>query len=175
MVQLANDVADRIEQLVDTVGNGLGTANMTHSDTDGIEYFVKPPSGYAYDLQRINVMIQDNGNFRGDFYGAAAALTNGIVVAVKNTADDSLKKALTPHPIKHIGDWHLVTGSKMFYTNFQVGTHQNVSVCWTFSEGGGSLILRHGIEYLSFHCQDAMDDLVEHLAQVQGRRRAWPI
>lgn len=174
MVQLANDITDRIEQLADTVGDGTGTTSMTHSDVGGIEYFVKPPSGYAYDLARMNIIVRDAGNFRADFYGASAALTNGIIVAIKKTSDDSVLKTLTPHPIKEIGDWHLVAGTDMLYTNFQAGTHQVAAVRWTFSHGGGSLILRNGIEYLSFLTQDAMNGLVEHIAQVQGKRRAWP-
>lgn len=173
MPKVITDVSNRVEQLVSTDGLGNGITNMVQEMP--AEYFVKPPLGFAYDLERVNIYILDMGNFRADFYGSSIALENGIHVSVKSGKDNSVLLNLTPYGIRLIGDWHLVAGVDMHYTDFKVGTNQIASVRWTFTKGGSRLILRGGIEYLSFDCRDAMDFLLAHVAQAQGTRRIYEI
>ena len=158
-----------IFQILSSHGDGTGTTEMV---ADAAVYKVTPPTGEKYVLSRINIYIEDNGKFRGDYYGGSAALSPGIVLTVENAS--RVLKTLTPHPITTVGEWALQAGIDMLYQNYDAG-NSTCFVRWTFTHGGGPVILRGNEgEFLKFNVQDDLDasgaDLVSHLAQVQGKR-----
>lgn len=159
---------DRIEQLLDTVGDGSGTTNMaTTSDT----YLIAPPAGTVYALNRLNAYIEDgiNQKFGANLYGALPALTTGIDISVE--AASGRLKLLSPMSIQKIGHWGLLTGVDMFFTNFPDSSADMAMVRWTFKKGGGAIWLNGDKgEFLQIIIHDDLSDLVEHTVSVQGFR-----
>jgi hypothetical protein len=164
---------DRLDQLVSSDGAGGGTTEMA---TTAAEYTVRPPAGKIYELQRMNIYIEDNGKFRGDYYGGTKVLGDPIIVSVKDSAGTVIQ-TLTPQGITKIGQWHLVAGIDMFITDYTTG-NDHAGIRWTFTKGSGQPISLNGDagEYLSFNVQDNLGAgdvaLVSHKAQVQGRIRS---
>lgn len=159
---------DRVEQALDTVGDGSGTTNMaTTSDT----YFIAPPAGTIYALNRLNAYVEDgiNEKFGADLYGGIAALTTGIDISVEDA--NGRLKLLTPKRIQKIGHWGLLAGVDMFFTDFPASSADMAMIRWTFEKGGGAIWLNGDKgEFLQMVIHDDLSDLVEHRAAVQGFR-----
>lgn len=163
---------DHIYQSVDTVGNGTGT---TEQATAAAIYKYVPPAGYIAVIERMNIYIEDNGKFRGDYYGATGALTNGIVVSINNANGDALK-ILTPQPVKSIGLWGLVAGVDVIVTDFVSG-NDFFLIRWTFGRSGRPIYLDADLgHYLKINIQDNLGAggaaLVSHRMHLQGWRKA---
>ena len=154
---------------MDTVGDGSGTTDMTRSTTT--IYKVVPGTTEQFRLARINIYVEDgvNEKFDAALYGATQAIdSTGIVVSVDNAS--GLIETLTPQPITQIGHWDLVAGVDMKFTNFPSGAADYCGVRWTFAKHipGGLIIDGSRGEFLRFHVQGDLSDLVDHRAQVQG-------
>lgn len=159
----------RIEQLLSTNGDGTGVTNMAAA---AAVYKVVPPVTEVYVLTRINVYMEDNGKFRADQYGAAQALADGIVMSVEDA--NGTVSLLTPKPITKFGHWNLGAGIDTLYTDFPAGNTM-AAVRWTYRRGGGLLVLDGSLgRFLQVNVQDNLGAggaaLVEHYAQVQGKR-----
>ena len=158
-----------VSQLVDTVGDGSGTAQMVHS-TSRI-YKVVPGATEQFRLARMNVYIEDgvNEKFSSALYGATQEIdSTGIVLTVENA--EGVIHSLNPHPITRIGHWHLVAGVDMFFTDFPSGGSDMCGVRWTFAKHtpGGLILDGSRGEFLKFHFQGDLSDLLDHMAKVQG-------
>ena len=155
---------NRIEQLLDTVGDGTGTTDMVSGS--GV-YKIVPPIGEKYDLFRMNVYIEDSSKFRADRYSGAGALSNGVDITIQDTSGSICR--LTPLPITKIGHWNLLAGIDTFVTDFSIGNDM-VAVRVTFSRGGGNILLDGNKgQFFQVNVQDDLSDLVSHLIKVQGK------
>jgi hypothetical protein len=159
---------DMLYEMLTKTGDATGSADMVGA---AAVYKLVAKPGYEFVLVRMNIYVEDNGQFRGDRYGSTGALTNGIRVRVMDT-DGSVIKDLTPYTIKKIGHWGLQAGIDVYGTNYTTGNNTWL-VRWTFERGGNRIVLQPG-QYLEFETQDNMGAggaaLVEHYAQVQGFR-----
>lgn len=153
------DPQKRIDQLLDSTGDGTGTTNATTID----EYTYRPAlsaiSGELHVIMRILVFVQSASNLDKTKYGASA-LTNGIVITVKN-ADDAVIHTFNPQPIKMLSHWGLLVGPDV--TDGQ----KTAEIRWTLDKAGEPLALKSG-EYLSVNVQDTLTGLTGHIFQVQG-------
>ena len=161
--------ANMVNQLLDTVGDGTGTTDMTRS-TSTI-YKCVPPSGTRYVLARINVYVEDGTNekFSAAKYGATQAIdSTGIVMTVEDAS--GVIHTVNPKPITKIGHWDLNAGIDMLFTSFPAGSSDMCAIRYTFAKSvpGGLLIDGTLGEFFKFHVQGDLSDLVEHFAQLQG-------
>lgn len=63
-------------QLFSTAGDGSGTTDMS---TGADEYFIFPSAGDVYVVEKIKIVVEDNGDFPNDEFAATGgALVNGI-------------------------------------------------------------------------------------------------
>jgi len=160
-------MSHRLEQLLSSAGDGTGVTEMAAA---AAVYKVSPPENFTWTLHRMNGYIEDNGKFRGEWYGATSALANGIVITKENSG--GVITTYTPETIKRIGHWSLVAGVDMYFTEFTTGNDMCM-VRWTFTRGGGVITLRGDYgEFLKMNIQDNLGAggaaLVSHIFQVQG-------
>lgn len=166
-----SDPRNKVEQLLDMSGDGSGTTEMVDDSPNG--FFVQPPPGEVYVLNRLNLYIEEamSTKFDAAKYGATTALANGIIVTVQDVNGNL--NTLTPLPITKIGLWDLVSGIDMLFTDFPAGASDMAAVRWTFSKADGAVFLIGDNEEKLV--MDVRDDLgaggaalVSHIAQVQG-------
>lgn len=154
----------RLDQLFSTGGDGTGTTNMA---TTAAAYYLTPPDNTIYDIFRLNVVMQDSGKWRGDYYTAAGSLASGIVITHENAG--GVIHTFNPLPIKSIGHWSLLSGIDVFPTNFTVG-NDLFYIRWTLARGTGDPYTVDGREgeFIKINVQDSLAALVEHYIQAQG-------
>lgn len=158
-----------VNQLLDTVGDGNGTTDMTRATST--VYKCVPGATEQFALARMNVYVEDgvNEKFDARFYGSTQAIdSTGIVITVEDGS--GIIETLSPHPITKIGHWDLLAGVDMKFTNFPSGAADYCGVRWTFRKHipGGLIIDGSRGEFLKFHVQGDLSDLVDHRVQVQG-------
>lgn len=172
---LYRDPRNKIEQLLDTVGDGTGETEMVGNTPKA--FFIQPPRGEIYVINRLNVYIEEGMNEKFDAakYGATTALANGIMVTVENESGNL--KTLNPLPITKIGHWNLVAGIDMFFTDFPSGTSDLCSVRWSFFKGSGAaFLIGDNGEKIVMNVPDDLSaaGLVSHIVQVQGFKFRLP-
>lgn len=159
--------ASRIEQLLDTTGDGTGTTEMAAASA---VYKITPPVGKEYNLMRMNIYVQDDAKFRGERYGGSASLVNGIDITIQDGSGSLFR--FNPQPIQVIGHWHLLSGVDMYYTDFATG-NDIVAVRWSFFKGSGDVSLNGDSgQFLQVETRDSLADLVSHIVQVEGNQRS---
>jgi len=163
-----NHVSPRslIYRYLDTNGDGTGTKNAVGDYSTPTDFYIAPPAGTAYSIERLIVHIEDNGTLSPDKYGALTALSNGIDVEMLRGAavlcdfNDGL-------PITHNGDW----GRNSYdWSESSFGAGNNiVQVRLTFSKTGSALYLNGNLgDKLVIRMNDNLTGLVEHYFMVQG-------
>lgn len=156
--------ADRIDQLLDTLGNGQGTTDMA---TTADEYLYKPAVDTVAVLQRALIYIVTAARIDPGEYGDQAALTNGIKITVKDSSGTVLHD-FTPVAITTNGHWALLAGSDLVPPAYTAGV-DNLYIRWTFSKAGYPVILNGDKgEYFSCNVRDTLASLSNHFIQVQG-------
>ncbi len=157
-------VADSIEQLLDTVGDGSGT---TEQAAAAAEYLYKPPMGTVAVLERLNVVLETASRITPNEYGDITALTNGILITIKN-ASGGIIHTFTAEPIKVTYHWSLLAGSDVSPSAFAAGV-DSVSIRWTIKKGGANVALDGDKgEYFSMDVRDTLAGLTSHLSHIQG-------
>ena len=152
-----------------TDGDPYG-ATITAYSGPGVAYpvmAVKPGAGENFHIERMNLIAGDATAPTSGTYLGIAALTNGIVVEVRNAA--GLLHTLTAIPVKSWADWGLNAGSDIPVSD-GVGGNTDAVVRWTFSKGSGFKLLLNGDEgeYLCIRATDTLAALVYQRAAVQG-------
>lgn len=153
---------------LDTNGDGTGTKNANGDYSGGEEiFYIAPPAGQTYELERMLIYVQDTGTFDAAKYGNGATLTTGIVVRVANDAG-TLLDLTDGEPVKTNTHW----GRQCYDVEVKAwGTGDEVMVVrWTFAKSGRPIRLHAG-ERLEVVLNDALDVLVGHYFQVQGTRK----
>lgn len=157
---------NKVEQLLDTTGDGTGTTQMAGASAI---YKLVPPKGKEYDISRLNIYLEEDAKFRGDRYTATASLVDGIDVTINNAAGSLFR--YTPDAVKRIGHWNLLAGVDVFLTDF-AGGNDFLAIRWSFFKGSGYMILNGDDgEFLQFKVQDALTNMVDHRVQAQGTQR----
>lgn len=157
-------VSDRIDQLLDTLGDGSGT---TEQAAAAAEYLYKAPPGTVAVFERLNVTLETASRIAPNEYGDITALTNGILITVKN-ASGGIIHTFTPQPIKVTYHWSLLAGTDVSPSAFTAGV-DSVSLRWTFSKGGANVAINGDAgEYFSMDVRDTLAGLTSHLSHVQG-------
>jgi hypothetical protein len=152
---------------LDTNGDGTGTKQCIGNHSGGASFYIQPPDGEVYVLERMIVMIEDGAGWRADRYGdLSSALTNGIRVWFRSDKKDDID--LTDGiGIKTNAGW-----SRVCYdvnpSSFGSG-NDFLGVRWTFSKAGYPIRLDAAFnERLAVEVEDDFSGLVEHTFMVQG-------
>lgn len=160
----------RIYRFLDTVGDGTGTKDAAvNGSSTAVTYKYQPPNGVIAVIARMLVHYGDTLAPSADDYGNITALTNGLLVQVRNVVDDSVvTDLLDGEPIKKNSDW-----SRFCYDlgldDFGAGDNF-LKVRWTFSKSGQPLEI-HDAQYLCAVIQDDLTGLVEHHFMIQGKTK----
>lgn len=153
---------------LDTNGIGTGTknANGDYSTVSDI-FYIQPPAGTQYEINRMIVEIEDTAGFQAEEYGnLGAALTNGITVREQN-GDGTVIDLTDGIPIKTNAGW----GALCYDVDLKTwGAGDEVLlVRWTFATAGNPLFLNgDSLDRLEVILNDNFTGLVEHYFLVQG-------
>jgi hypothetical protein len=161
-------MAKIINRYLDTNGDGTGTknANGNYSSVADI-FYIQPPAGSRYEINRMIVTVQDTGAQRAEYYGAlGTALTNGITVREQN--DDGTFNNLTDGiTIKTNAGW----GSICYDVDLKSwgAGDSMLLVRWTFRNAGDPIQLNgNSNDRLEVVLNDDLSGLVAHYFMVQG-------
>lgn len=153
----------RLEQLFSTNGDGTGFTDMSRI---AAEYTITPPENFTYKVYRVTLYMEDDSKFAAELYGGISALDNGIVVTTENPS--GVITTHTPQPIKTTGQWSLLGGVDIVWTDFIAGNDWAI-LRWTFARYGPPISLSGDDgEFLKINVQDTLAGLVSHIAQAQG-------
>lgn len=155
-------------RFLDTVGDGSGSAeaNVNGSVTP-VVFKMQPAAGEVHQIHRLIVHYRDTGAFDAEKYGNGIIATNGVLVQILNTADDSVKTDLTGGlPILVNAHW-----ARLSY-DVRIDTYgtgdEYLTARWTFSRSGGPLSISED-EYFAVTIQDDFRNLVDQSYMLQGR------
>lgn len=164
--QDVTNATHKVDRLLDTIGDGAGETEMAGAPAI---YKLVPPVGKEYTVTRVNVYVESGQKFRGDGYGSASPLTNGIDITICDASGSIFR--YTKQPITRMGHWHLLAGVDMSYRDATAG-NSVASVRWSWYKGSGLTSLNGDRgEFLQFAVRDNLAHLESHLIQVQGMQR----
>lgn len=153
---------------LDTNGDGTGTknANGNYSSAEEI-FYIQPPAGLSYKLNRLMILIEDQKGFEAGNYGAlAAALTNGIEIKAVN--NDGITCDITDGiPITHNGHWAILA----FDIDLKVwGSGEDLLIARFCLNGIGESIIIDGDQGGRFnvYLNDDFTGISEHYFMVQA-------
>lgn len=152
-------------QFLDTTGTGVGSKNAIGNYASPTDFYIENgnPRGKMA-IARLLVYIRDTGTFTAGSYGAASALSNGILVKVEYR---DVTQDLTDNiPILTNADWARVCYDADV-KSWGAGDAM-LGVRWTFEKSGAPVLIGQG-EKLIVRVNDNMTDLAEHRFMVQGR------
>jgi hypothetical protein len=155
-------------QLFSTEGHGGGTTSWVGAANT---YKILAPPDTELVLIRMNVYLEDNGQFRGDRYGSTAALSTGIKIKVLDADGTTVLKDYTDGwAIKKIGHWGLLAGVDVHGTDYTTGNNTWL-VRWTMAKAGQEVSLFPGQSFQVIVADNlgvGGAALEEHFAQMQG-------
>jgi len=157
----------RLDRYLDTNGDGTGSKEATGNYAGGEEiFYLQPPAGEVYILERMLVYIEDNGSFDSGKYGNNITLSNGIEIFVNG--DSGVISDLTDGlPIITNAHW----GRQCFDTALSTygSGNQSLAIRWTFSKAGVPITLRgNQNERLEVVLNDNFSTLHDHAFLIQG-------
>ena len=127
-----------ISRFADTNGDGTGTFEAIGNYSGGAtDFWIEPPAGEYWHIFRLIVELRDTGSFRAEYYGAGAALTNGIKIIHEVSAVENDLTAQSS--IKNNAQW-----ASYCYdiNNINFGAGDDFMVArWTFANAGTALEL----------------------------------
>jgi hypothetical protein len=154
---------------LDTVGDGSGTKNANGDYSSAEEqFFITPPAGEIYQIDRMIVSIGDTNGFRSSYYGAITGnLVNGITVS-KRIGTTTIDLDMTDQvPVVSNATWARLCYDADLKT-WGAGDELLV-VRWTFTKTGGALrLIGDNEDRLTVVLNDDLRGLKEHYFQVQG-------
>jgi hypothetical protein len=160
------EAADLLFRHLDTDGDGGGTKNANGNYASvAEEFYIQPPAGQAYVINRMLVHIEDAGNFTANIYGAGSLLTNGVNVSVRQSGGQEIVDLLDGVPVVDNAHWGGVSYDTD-YVSFGAGNN-SFNVRWTFAKSGVPIVLQNQ-EKLVVNLRDDFSGLVEHYFLVQG-------
>lgn len=159
-------MADRINQLLCTTGDGSGVTEMATATL--AEYMYKPGPGVVGVILSLHIGIEDASKMAANLYGGITALTNGIVISIKDLNGATIHN-FTPQPVQKTWHYGLMAGTNMTPEATAAGVDR-VNIEYHIDEhiGGPCIINGDRGEYLSFNVTDDLSGLVSHIVQVTG-------
>jgi hypothetical protein len=152
---------------LDTNGDGTGTKLAIGNYAVPTDFKIVPTSGQTLLIERMIVNIRDNGVLTADGYGAGAALTNGVSIAVKDSGGvvqditDGIK-------VKLNAQW----GRQNYdikATDFGAGDNF-VLDRWSFFKAGDPLVVDGRLgQYFAVTLNDDFSFLVDHTFYVNAK------
>lgn len=156
---------------LDTNGDGTGTKqaiqNYSAAGLGPKTFYIKPPTGLIYVINRMVVYWQDAISWRSDHYGKlGAALTKGIRVYIRSDKADPIE--LTDGlPIKTNGNWKRLCHDAP-ESGYGAGD-DDTSARWTFRHSGRPLVLRGDRgDRMDIDINDNLSGLSDQTFMVQG-------
>lgn len=157
-----------IYRYLDVNGDGSGNENVNGNYSSAEEiFYIQPPAGQVFRIERMIVNLRDGSGFRADKYGKINnGLVNGIELRIQN--DEGTVVNLTNGiNIKTNGDWAGVCYDATLYKEGSGDDY--LAVRWTFSRAGYPLrLVGDNNERLELVVNDDLSDLTHHYFQVQG-------
>jgi len=100
---LGNPTNDILFRYLDSVGNGSGTKDM---GTTVDEYFIKPPAGFIYVIDKLRIAVVDNAVLVPSGFGGAAALVTGCLMKLQAAGSEivDILDLLDGTPLKNHGE-----------------------------------------------------------------------
>lgn len=151
-----------------TNGDGTGTQNWigNYSVTNDTAYYL-PPVGDHVVIHKLDVIITDGGTVNTNTYGALTALTNGIVMQLR---DDNGVVEVFADSVKTNGGWFDLTDD---YKDFSLaGGDKHLKFSFYFAEGLGEDMNLDNIDSTNprfeIILRDDFTGLVEHYFIVHG-------
>jgi len=139
-----------------------------------VEFSIIAQPGEVINIHSMNVLIEAPSVIRADVYGSDVALTNGILMQIKNGAGVVLSDLLGAHPITSNAAWS-AHADQLDVHSFGAGNNF-IAVRWTSASTGGRGIVLDSREdaYLAVTVNDDLSDLVDHHVKFGGYRQAVP-
>lgn len=133
-----------IYQFLDTNGDGTGTDTVI-ADYSGAaeEFYIQPPAGMIYVINRAIPHIEYGPSTSQDWekFGASAALTNGVVLEKRTSADVVASTLTGSTPVKTFSGWTHFCYDAAFATDKSSSVVQTFRARWTFGKSGQPIIL----------------------------------
>ncbi len=165
----AKPPASLIRRFLDVDGDGTGVNDAIGDYSRMAEaeaFYIQPPAGTIYIIERMIVFVEDAGTFDSGSYGNGITLATGVVVRIQNDS----------------GTLHDLTAGIAIKTNPQWGQccydavvskygsgNESLSVRWTFAKGGYPLrLIGDNNERLEILLHDDFTDLVQHTFKIEG-------
>lgn len=152
-------------RFADTIGDGSGTREAIGDYSVVAQNFLfTPPENTFYEVSRMIVQIEDNGNFAADIYGSGTALVNGIQLAKLNSNGDIMVDYMDTINVTTNAQW-----AELCYdidlSSFGAGNNF-LDIRWTFLASGAPIKLHN--ESLALILNDDFSFLVSHTFNLQG-------
>ena len=157
-----------LSRYLDTDGDGTGTKNAIGDYSTPEDFFIQPPAGVYYRINRILISIEDGVSFKAGLYGGLAALSVGITLKIKD-ASGTLVDFTDAVPVKTNGQWARLAYDVDLKSWSASPTEELLSVRLTFSKFGQAIRLDGDKgEKLVMTLSDNMTGLISHYFKVQG-------
>lgn len=155
-------------QLFCSLGTGLGTTDMSAA---AAKYYIYPPDGDTYIVEKIKIVVEDGGNFPNDeFGGLGAALANGIIFKIvqgNTTAQDTFSDMLGGLTLKQNSDFVML--GEVTYSIDVTGLSVLVCEIDFTKEFGFPIYLNGNDDFgLMFQTQDDMSGLTRMYVLASG-------
>ncbi len=161
-----------ITRWLDTDGDGTGTKVATGDYSSSAQiFYIAPPANQTYRLITMTVFICDDGAYQGAKYGAANALTNGIVSRVRNSGGDVLANLTDGLPVKSNSEWSALYGNvqRFNWSQEENGGGDALAIRFNFRECGIPIELSgNNGEKLEMVLNDDFSALDDHRFYVVG-------
>lgn len=162
------DNGSPIYQFLSTNGDGTGTTSAIGDyDATPTTFYITPPSGQTYHLERMVISIEDNAAPDAGYYGGNnAALANGYAVERSSSVAARNFELTGGIDIDANADF----GRFCYDVDLDAFGQDNdfIQVRWTFAKRGAPLILVGGQDTLKIDFTDDLSFLVAHTFMIQG-------
>ena len=155
----------RLDRFLDTNGDGTGTVNAIGNYAAAADdFYIEPGAAEHYHISQLSIAIEDNANFRAEFYDAVSAVANGVQVIRKQNAVETV---MTLVPVTNQGRWGIYADR---YNDITYGSGNNFVIFhWEFSNANVDLVLDGATnDQLIVRLNDDFSNLVSHYFNVQG-------
>jgi hypothetical protein len=154
-------------QFLSKNGEGTGVINAIEDYSGAADrFFIKPPKGKVYRIERMIVTIRDTGSMDSGGYGNGSALTNGLRL-VKENKDGEVYDYTGGQTIKTNAQW---AGYCYDLSLLQFGLGDEfINIRWTFAKSGAPITLDSATDdQLSLIVNDNLSALTGHTFNMQG-------
>lgn len=126
-------VKNSLYQVLDSNGDGTGNTNGVgdYSTVPGI-FYIQPPEGVRYQINRMIVHAETKGGIDAGFYGNGIKLDSGIIV--RTLQNNRYTNLTANHPVKNTGQWGMFCYDVNILDKGKGNNHMLVR--WTFARAG---------------------------------------